>query len=122
MGHGPHSSIFVLFYVLFVLCRTCVLCLCKCALCYCHRVATQLQLNISYIIASIHKPAANAFLGLLDPELGDRIIRNVQNYSPIDSASHSRRPEYCSNRLWPDKAASPDRILPQLITDPQASG
>jgi len=31
--------IFVLFYVLFV---------CKCVLYYCHRVATQLQLNISY--------------------------------------------------------------------------
>ena len=27
MGHGPHSSIFVLFYVLFVLCRS-VYCLC----------------------------------------------------------------------------------------------
>jgi hypothetical protein len=32
----------VLFYVLFV---------CKCVLYYCHRVATQLQLNISYIIS-----------------------------------------------------------------------
>ena len=42
MGHGPHSSIFVLFNVLFV---------CKYALYYSHRVATQLQLtNIWYHI------------------------------------------------------------------------
>jgi len=49
-GHGPHSSkIFVLFYVLFILCRS-VHCLCDCLLYYCHRVATQLQLtNISYL-------------------------------------------------------------------------
>jgi len=56
-GHGPHSSkIFVLLYVLFVLCRSvycscvCVcVCVCKCVLYYCHRVATQLQLtNKSY--------------------------------------------------------------------------
>jgi hypothetical protein len=50
-GHGRHSSkILVLFYVLFVLCRS-VLFLCKCLLNYCHRVATQLQLiNISHHI------------------------------------------------------------------------
>jgi hypothetical protein len=36
---------FVLFYVLFV---SCVLFVCKCVQHYCHRVATQLQLNISY--------------------------------------------------------------------------
>jgi len=48
MGHGPHSSkSFVLFYVLFVLCRS--VCVCKCVLYCCNRVATQLQLtNISY--------------------------------------------------------------------------
>jgi hypothetical protein len=42
-GHGPYSStLFVLFYVLFV---------CKCVLYYCHRVATQLQLiNVSSLI------------------------------------------------------------------------
>jgi len=57
-GHGPHPSIiFVLFYVLFVLCRSvywvcvcaCVcVCvqICTCLLYYCHRVATQLQLTI----------------------------------------------------------------------------
>jgi hypothetical protein len=42
-------SVLVLFYVLFVLCRFCVLFVCKCVLYNCHRVATQLQLtNISY--------------------------------------------------------------------------
>ena len=52
-GHGPHSSkIFVLFYVLFALCRS-VYCVCKCVLYYCHRLAIQLQLtNISYHIIS----------------------------------------------------------------------
>ena len=67
MGHGPHSSkIFVLFYVLFILCCSmyCLFCVvlcivyfvsfyvffvCKCVLYCCHRVATQLHLiNISY--------------------------------------------------------------------------
>jgi hypothetical protein len=42
-------------YVLFLLCMLCsvsfcVLFVCKCLLYYCHRVATQLQLNISYHI------------------------------------------------------------------------
>jgi len=52
MVHGPHSSkIFVLFHVLFVLCRSVCVFVCKCVLYYCHRVATQLQLtNISYHI------------------------------------------------------------------------
>jgi len=52
MGHGPHSSkIFVLFYVLFVLCHSVYYFMCKWVLYYCHRVATQLQLtNISYHI------------------------------------------------------------------------
>jgi len=54
-GHGPHSSkIFVLFYVLFCFVSVSVLyvCVCKCVLYYCHRVATQLQLtNISYHVS-----------------------------------------------------------------------
>ena len=51
-GHGPHSSkIFVLFSVLFVsIVLFSVLFVCICILYYCHRVATQLQLNISYHI------------------------------------------------------------------------
>jgi len=41
----------VLFYVLFVsIVLFFVLFVCKCVLYYCHRVVTQLQLNISYII------------------------------------------------------------------------
>jgi len=44
MWHGPHSSIFVLFYVLFLsIVLFYVLFVCKCVLYYCHRVATQLQ-------------------------------------------------------------------------------
>ena len=41
------SLVNVLFYVLFVLCRSvyCV-CVCKCVLYHCHRVATQLQLTL----------------------------------------------------------------------------
>ena len=41
---------------LYYLCRLCcsVYCLCKCALYKCHRVSTQLQVNISYRIISYH--------------------------------------------------------------------
>jgi len=40
------------FYVLFVsIVLFCVLFMCKCVLYHCHRMATQLQLNISYIIS-----------------------------------------------------------------------
>jgi hypothetical protein len=51
---------FVLFHVLFVLCRSVYcLCMCKCVLYYCDGVANQLQLNISYHIShhitSYHK-------------------------------------------------------------------
>ena len=49
-GHGPHSSKLVNCGVLCIVCVDCVV-LCtvlrKCVLYYCHRVATQLQLNIS---------------------------------------------------------------------------
>jgi hypothetical protein len=53
MGHGLHSSYFLLFYIFFfcvVLCDVCfatfpVLFVCICVLNNCHRVATQLQLN-----------------------------------------------------------------------------
>jgi len=63
MGHGPHFSIFVFFYVLFVLCRSVYCLCCKCALYYCHRVATQLQLtdisyHIIYHIISYHIKSA----------------------------------------------------------------
>jgi hypothetical protein len=63
-GHGPHSSSFLCcsryflccsMYFCVVLCIVCfvsfsVLFVCICVLNYCHRVATQLQLNISYHI------------------------------------------------------------------------
>jgi hypothetical protein len=50
-GTACNLPIFLLFYVLFVLCRS-VYCLCANVYCtHCHRVATQLQLtNISYHI------------------------------------------------------------------------
>jgi len=53
-GHGPHSSYKwnVLYYVLLVsIVSFSLLFVCKCVLYYCHRVATQLQLNISYHIS-----------------------------------------------------------------------
>jgi hypothetical protein len=52
--HCPHSSYLVNCVVLCIVCVDCVvLCivLCKCVLYYCHRVSTQLQLNISYHIS-----------------------------------------------------------------------
>ena len=63
--------LFVLFYVLFVLWRS-VYCLCIiCVLYYCHRVATQLQLNISYIFLLLWRcdptrVMATSFLRFLD--------------------------------------------------------
>ena len=83
-GHGPHSSCLVivlfyvlfcivlfyvlfwivLFYILFWIVLFCVLfwivlfyvlSLCKCVLYYCHRVSTQLQLNIYLFISYIYK-------------------------------------------------------------------
>jgi hypothetical protein len=54
-GHSPHSSSFLCcsMYFCVVLCIVCfvsfsVLFVCICVLNYCHRVATQLQLSISY--------------------------------------------------------------------------
>ena len=57
-GHRPHSSKFLCcsMYFCVVLCIVCfvsfsVLFVCICVLYYCHRVATQLQLNIYHIIS-----------------------------------------------------------------------
>ena len=51
-----NSKIFVLFYVLFVLCHSVYYSVCKCVLYNCHRVATHLQLtNISYHIIYLIK-------------------------------------------------------------------
>jgi hypothetical protein len=66
MGHGPHFSIFVFFYVLFVLCRSVYCLCCKCALYYCHRVATQLQFtNISYHITIIDSSCTKLYFHML---------------------------------------------------------
>jgi len=49
-GHGPHSSWFLCCSMYCLFCVVlCIVCLCICVLNYGHRVATQLQLNISYI-------------------------------------------------------------------------
>ena len=57
-GHGPHSSLFMYFSMHFLCCSMyCLFCVvhcifvCICVLYYCHRVATKLQLNISYHIS-----------------------------------------------------------------------
>ena len=53
----------VLFYVLFVsIVLFYVLFVCKCVLYYCHRVSTQLQLNISYHVSKNLEPAADLSL------------------------------------------------------------
>jgi hypothetical protein len=53
-GHGPHSSKLVNCVVLCIVCFVSfsVLFVCICVLYYCHRVSTQLQLNISYYMIS----------------------------------------------------------------------
>ena len=59
--------------------------------------------HIAYYIASIHMQIDNAFFlegrCLLDPEVDDRIIRNVHNYSIIESASLPTRRICSSNRF-----------------------
>jgi hypothetical protein len=75
----------VLFYVLFVLCRSvycvcvCVcVCVCKCVLYYCHRVATQLQLrNMSYHME-------NALRAVCNFKLVSKSWRNKLNLSVFE--------------------------------------
>jgi len=49
-GHGPHSSYFCIVVCIVCFVSFSVLFVCICVLYYCHRVATKLQLNISYHI------------------------------------------------------------------------
>ena len=66
MGRGPHSSLIVLFHVLIVLFMYCF-----CVnVYYCHRVSTQLQLNISYHISFTRVWKGNFLC---------RVIRNLQH-------------------------------------------
>ena len=54
-GHGPHSSLFLCCSMYSLFCVVlCIVCVCICVLYYCHQVATQLQLNISYHIIFFH--------------------------------------------------------------------
>jgi hypothetical protein len=48
--HGPHSSLFLCFLCIVCFVSFSVLFVCICVLQYCHRVANQLPLNISYHI------------------------------------------------------------------------
>jgi hypothetical protein len=68
-GHGPHSSklLFCSMYFCVDLCIVCfvsfsVLFVCLCVPYDCHRVATQLQLNISYHINSSKRAAEDLSL------------------------------------------------------------
>jgi hypothetical protein len=71
--------IFVLFYVLFVLCRS-LYCFCVHVYCYyCHRVANQLQFNISYIS---DKSSPNSHTMYLDPlNIIPRLRLGLPSYS-----------------------------------------
>ena len=74
----------VLFYVLFV---------CKCVLYYCHRVATQLQLNISYSFSLILiYPTQCRCEGLLLNL--NTLIHTTFSRSPLDEGSARRRDLY----------------------------
>jgi hypothetical protein len=93
----------------FFLCIVCfvtfpVLFVCICVLYYCHRVATQLQLNISYIIFS-------------DPEVEHtRILRNLWTHSPNGTAT-SRRPVplWAPPMLQHDIPPAPDTSAVRLV-------
>jgi len=52
-GHGSHSSYFCVVVCIVCFVSFSVFFVCICVLYYCHRVATQLQLNISYHIMKI---------------------------------------------------------------------
>jgi len=68
-----------LFYVLFLsIVLFYVLLVCKCVMYYCHRVSTQLQLNISYHILSYQTFFRNS--GTQDQDF--TFFRNVASYLP----------------------------------------
>jgi hypothetical protein len=77
---------FVLFYVLFVLCRS-LYCLCICALYYCHRVATHLQLNIYHMISN-QKTVNRPFSYLCMTSSQDCQILHVQIWEDSFALSH----------------------------------
>ena len=93
-------QIFVLFYVYFVLLYVflccsmycsfcdllCIVCVCICVLNYCHRVATHLQLNISYHISAhliLREKKRVSNLGRNNTLIKKRMYQHDQNVVPF---------------------------------------
>ena len=107
MGHGPHSSQLLCYSMYFLCPMYCLFCdvpllfVCICVLNNCHRVATQLQLNISYLIISrcpIRFSAGyttNLIEGSRDfPCSLERKARSIPRQSDVVCSRKIRNPEF----------------------------